>query len=116
MRASIPLVMLGFVPRRHFDRRPHHLMSTTLIEFHKSRSGENCLLPGWHIPAKASGAFADCSLILATYKRPDEIINLVKALAQRSDVPAEIVIADGCPEMNLGQRLASWMTEDVAPF
>jgi GT2 family glycosyltransferase len=91
-------------------------MSTTLIEFHKSRSGENCLLPGWHIPAKASGAFADCSLILATYKRPDEVISLVKALAQRSDVPAEIVIADGCPEMNLGQRLASWMTGDVAPF
>jgi GT2 family glycosyltransferase len=91
-------------------------MSTTLIESHKGRSGENCLLPGWHIPAKASGAFADCSLIVATYKRPDETMILVKALAERSDVPAEIVIADGCPEMNLGQRLASWMAEAAMPF
>jgi GT2 family glycosyltransferase len=74
------------------------------------------LLPGWHIPAKASGAFADCSLIVATYKRPEETMILVQALAQRSDVPAEVVIADGCPEMNLGQRLASWMAEAATPF
>jgi len=90
-------------------------MSTTPIEFHKPRCGEN-LLPGWRLPAKGSGAFDDCSLIVATYKRPEETMLLVKALAHRSDVPAEIVIADGSPEMNLGRRLASWMAEDVAPF
>jgi GT2 family glycosyltransferase len=91
-------------------------MYITPIEYHKSASGEKRLLPGWRISAKAPGSFADCSLVVATYKRPEETMSLVKALAHRSDVPAEIVIADGCPEMNLGRRLASWMAEDAAPF
>jgi len=109
------LAMRGFALKGRCVRQ-YLPMSSTPIEFPKVDFAESFLLPGWQIPAKVPGAFSDCTLIVATYKRPNEAMNLLKALAQRTDVPAEIVIADGSPELNLGERLASWTTETPLPF
>jgi len=66
-------------------------------------------LAGWRLPSQDSrGALNDCSLIIATYRRPAEVIQLLGKIDALADVPGEIVIVDGSPEETLGREARSW--------
>lgn len=73
-------------------------------------------LPGWRIrPAKA-GALEDCSLVVATYNRCEEVVRLLEALLGIEDRPAEVVIVDGEPTRVLSGILREWSERHPAPF
>ena len=46
----------------------------------------------------AAGALADCSLVVPTYRRPEEIVALLGCLAALPDPPGEVVVVDGSPD------------------
>jgi glycogen synthase len=54
-------------------------------------------LRGWRIAQPRPAGLSDCSLIVATFKRPTEAKTLVAALAALPDAPNEVVIVDGSP-------------------
>jgi GT2 family glycosyltransferase len=54
-------------------------------------------LRGWRITKTELGGLLDCSLIVATFKRPAETSSLVALLATMPDTPVEVVIVDGSP-------------------
>jgi glycosyltransferase involved in cell wall biosynthesis len=58
---------------------------------------------GWRVGKSYSAALVDCSLIIATYKRPVQVAELLRHLAdcERStsgSIPAEVVVVDGSPD------------------
>ena len=55
----------------------------------------------------------DCSLVIPTYHRPFEVIELLEHLACTDDCPGEVIVVDGNPESN---RLAKWMNSYDLPF
>jgi GT2 family glycosyltransferase len=78
-------------------------------------------LRGWRIAGSAPGALRGASLIVATYKRPDEVIDLLTTLLSQVDLihpdtPDEVVIVDGSPSDALGTRLFKWAGNRDLPF
>lgn len=58
-------------------------------------AGRQQKLSGWRAQRTQAGALEDCSLIIATYERPQQVAHLVEALAASIDCPAEVVVVDG---------------------
>jgi GT2 family glycosyltransferase len=54
-------------------------------------------LQGWRIAPRKPVGLQDCCLIVATYQRPSETSELVRRIAEMSDVPAEVLIVDASP-------------------
>lgn len=73
-------------------------------------------LPGWRIPASRRSCLGNCSLIIPTYNRPDEISALLELLCQRDDTPAEVVIVDGSTQAVLDERLKVWRKQRIPDF
>src|SRR5215471_18387757 len=73
-------------------------------------------LTGWRTPARGRGGLADCSLIVATYNRQDELLRLLDGLLAIPDPPGEVVIVDGCVSADLSARLQGWTAEHELPF
>jgi GT2 family glycosyltransferase len=73
-------------------------------------------LPGWRSARSKSGAFDDCSLVIATYNRHDEVLRLLDSLLAIAGPPAEVVVVDGEPSRALSGILRSWSERHDAPF
>lgn len=65
-------------------------------------------LNGWCKEASQSDALADCTLIVPTYRRPREILELLTLLAELPDTPGEVVIVDGSPERTVDAAIQKW--------
>lgn len=59
---------------------------------------------------------ADCSLIIATFRRPAEVLALLEALDTLPDPPAEVIVVDGSPDSETELALAAWARERQLPF
>lgn len=57
-------------------------------------------LPGWCVSGETLGTFQDCSLVVPTYKRQNEVAGLLKAISRLPDRPGEIVVVDGSEDDN----------------
>jgi GT2 family glycosyltransferase len=71
-------------------------------------------LSGWRIRASAPGALRGASLVVPTYKRPEEVLHLLGALAAQADAaspdtPEEVVIVDGSPDDGIARRIREWV-------
>lgn len=73
-------------------------------------------LEGWRKPGSGEDALADCALVVATYKRPKEIVVLLEKLTGLPDPPAEVVVVDGSPDDASGQVVAEWAKKHAPPF
>jgi GT2 family glycosyltransferase len=65
-------------------------------------------LRGWRLPRALPGALADCSLVVPTYQRPEDLTTLLEALAALADPPAEMVIVDGTPGTHVEAAITAW--------
>ncbi len=73
-------------------------------------------LGGWRRAAVGKEALPDCALVVATYKRPKQVVALLERLAMVPDPPAEVVIVDGSPDDSSGREVARWAQAGSAPF
>lgn len=81
-----------------------------------SLSPELITLPGWSVPAAAPRGYSDCSLVIPTYKRMDEIRRLLTTLSRLPDLPAEVVVIDGTPNGTVEAAIAEWVRSRRLPF
>ncbi|HEY9516152.1 MAG TPA: glycosyltransferase [Gemmatimonadaceae bacterium] len=67
-------------------------------------------LEGWRKPASQAeeGRLADCSLVIATYKRSVEVCALLRRVQELPDAPAEVVVVDGSPDDATRRAVADW--------
>ncbi len=65
-------------------------------------------LPGWRIPG-SGGALEDCSLIVATCDRQQELMRLLERLLRMAEPPGEVVIVDGRPTEESCGALRAWV-------
>lgn len=56
------------------------------------------ILEGWRRLADRPIRLPDCTLVIATYRRPVEVVTLLDALAELPDPPGEVVVVDGSPD------------------
>lgn len=73
-------------------------------------------LPGWHVKRSADGGLKDCSLIIATYKRPQELLTLLEVLLQLPDVPEEVVVVDGDAPEEHEKQFYHFLKDQKLPF
>lgn len=73
-------------------------------------------LPGWRHERTKPGAIEKCSLIVATYHRPSEVMKLVNHLLTLAAPPDEVIIVDGSPDLALGDQLRQWASGELLPF
>src|SRR5690349_12593833 len=66
-------------------------------------------LYGWRKKSKEPNSFLDCTLIVPTYRRPKEILELLNLLADFSEAPGEVVIVDGSPENEVNAAISGWV-------
>lgn len=70
------------------------------------------MLTGWRKESGEPDSLCDCSLIVPTYRRPKEIIELLTLLATLPDTPGEVVIVDGSPEDNVDSGIRDWASQN----
>ena len=73
-------------------------------------------LNGWRVEKSKAGGLQDCSLIVATYMRPVELLELMQCLSSISDGPAEVVIVDGAPGGLSESSVHNWVCQTPLPF
>lgn len=73
-------------------------------------------LPGWWKDGGSPGSLEDCTLILATYRRPREILALLTVIAGFAEPPGEVVIVDGSPDDESATTVAAWAAARDLPF
>lgn len=73
-------------------------------------------LQGWKTEPSRKGGLADCTLIIATYRRPKEILCLLTRLMEVPDPPGEVVIVDGSPDQETQDAIVRWVTDGSMPF
>lgn len=72
-------------------------------------------LAGWKISG-GTGGFDDCTLIVPTYARPNEMVKLLRCLTKLPDFPAEVVIVDGSPDGCVDDAVRQWAAGHRFPF
>jgi GT2 family glycosyltransferase len=65
-------------------------------------------LHGWRIEGISDATLADCSLIIATYQRPDDVSNLVEKIDALPSRPFEVIVVDGSADSETEQKLLDW--------
>ena len=73
-------------------------------------------LSGWIRPAALNGALDDCSLVIPTYRRPDDVVSLLTHLASLRDIPGEVVVVDGSPDDLTDRAVASFAASRPLPY
>jgi GT2 family glycosyltransferase len=73
-------------------------------------------LEGWRKPGLRSRGLDDCTLVVATFKRPGEMVILLERLGGVPDPPGEVVVVDGSPEDSVGKAVSGWARTVSAPF
>lgn len=72
---------------------------------------------GWRVRSKVeSRTLCDCSLIVPTFRRPEELLLLMETILPMKDVPGEVIIVDGSPENASEERLVRWARRNELPF
>jgi len=66
-------------------------------------------LQGWKAEPSRKGGLADCTLVVATYKRPAKMLELLKCLDGLFDTPGEVVIVDGSPGRETENAVLEWV-------
>lgn len=82
----------------------------------ETRNENTIPLKGWRRTADLPRGFADCCLIVATYRRPGDINKQLLALAQVEDNPAEVVIVDGSPDDETEKVILNVCRDVKLPF
>jgi GT2 family glycosyltransferase len=72
-------------------------------------------LPGWRF-AGSGEALEDCSLIVATCQRPNELLRLLNSLLRIPDRPGEVVVVGVNSFPEAGERLLAWVKSQSLPF
>jgi GT2 family glycosyltransferase len=73
-------------------------------------------LPGWRITARKPVSLADCSLIVASYQRPDEVAELLRSLSSMAELPGEVIVVDGSPGFETEKSAQDVVRELALPF
>lgn len=73
-------------------------------------------LPGWRVRRSRPGGLDGCCLIIATYRRPTDLLALLQRLVEVSDPPAEVAVVDGAPNDESEQVAAAWVRRADLPF
>lgn len=73
-------------------------------------------LNGWRLPCQSPASLADCTLIVATYRRPAEVVFLLGKIDGLGAPPGEIVIVDSSPEDTLDCEARAWAEARVLRF
>lgn len=73
-------------------------------------------VPGWSVGRSSEGAFEDCCLVIATYRRPLEVMRLLNVLAAFPEGPAEVVVVDGASTDQFSDDLRAWAHARRLPF
>jgi GT2 family glycosyltransferase len=70
-------------------------------------------LTGWRKESANPDSLSDCGLIIPTFKRPREIIELLTLLATLPDAPGEVLVVDGSSENNVEEAVRNFATQDL---
>jgi len=73
-------------------------------------------LAGWYFAGAQNGTLPDCSLIVPTYRRHQEVLQLLTLIDSQSDIPAEVFIVDGEPASTLREELKHWAEQQAPRF
>ena len=73
-------------------------------------------LPGWRVERSLTGTLDDCSLIVATYERPKELLELLRTVNAMACRPAEVIVVDGSPGRQTEENLLKWISCDTPSF
>lgn len=73
-------------------------------------------LLGWRKDSSREGGLSDCSLVVATFRRRDDMLELMENLSALPDPPGEVVVVDGSPEDDVGSALSDWAAARELPF
>lgn len=73
-------------------------------------------LPNWRVRHQAGQPLDDCSLIVPTLRRHQDILDLLSYLLKEPEPPGEVVIVDGAGDGELGRVLAGWVLNASLPF
>ncbi len=73
-------------------------------------------LSGWRKPASIAGGLADCTLIVATFRRPDDLFALLSSLCALPNAPSEVAVVDGSPDDRSEHAIAPWARDTDLPF
>jgi GT2 family glycosyltransferase len=73
-------------------------------------------LAGWRAPATEWNTQADCTLIVPTYRRPQEMVALLQTLTKLADTPGEVVIVDGSPDESVAVAVKEWLARQSLSF
>jgi GT2 family glycosyltransferase len=73
-------------------------------------------LPGWRVEHRISGALKTVSLVIATYRRPVEIVTLLDTLSKLPDQPGEVVIVDGSGDSASETGIRAWSGDRLLRF
>src|SRR5260370_38248718 len=80
-----------------------------MSEFKAARPTGIQRLQGWKTEPSRKGGLADCTLVVATYKRPGRMLELLKCLDGLFDTPGEVVIVDGSPGRGTENTVLEWV-------
>jgi glycosyltransferase involved in cell wall biosynthesis len=74
-------------------------------------------LHGFRAPAAGSPAgLHDCTLVVPTYRRPAEMVSLLRTLADLPDPPGEVVVVDGSGGDETRDAVLAWTSTARASF
>lgn len=73
-------------------------------------------LEGWRFEGIPEGTLEDCCLILATYRRPNEICELLETVNKMRRRPAEVVVVDGSPDDDTRKTVSGWVSKTKVLF
>ncbi|MEO8429901.1 MAG: glycosyltransferase [Acidobacteriota bacterium] len=73
-------------------------------------------IDGWRVRSARPGALEDCTLIIATFRRPHEVRSLLTRLVELPDPPGEVVIVDGSPDQDTEDEVVRWLARVAIPF
>lgn len=78
-------------------------------------NGPITCLSGWRINAENENSLADCTLIVPTYRRPNEMTDLLSLLTKLPDCPGEVVVVDGSPDDSVQNAIKAVLIQPL-PF
>lgn len=73
-------------------------------------------LHGWRQSQGEISTMSDCTLIVPTYRRPTEMLRLLRVVAMLDDAPAEFIIIDGSPDESVQVAIKEWAFGRELPF
>ena len=67
-------------------------------------------LHGWHVAGISDATLDDCTLIIATYQRPRDVLDLMQQINNLASKPFEVIVVDGSTNSETEQKLLDWTT------